>query len=211
MTLGGRSDDSAITARTSQCGDRASLRMCAIENCDCPDWVAKSRSPRRGGVVRPLVWPVVVEWPLLKVQRSVASQGHEWQVPAEAVVGPQNRTGRSQSAADVQNRRVGGSNRLAADIRIRRLNVGGCRNQSVTASWRDGPLYPRNLTFADRRAGRGQPPRHRSPQRLHSTAANGRSRPTAVTRLWAMPAAKPTLTSLLALKRPSQAFRVNCT
>jgi hypothetical protein len=35
-----------------------------------------------------------------------------------------------------------GSSRLAADIRIRRLNVGGCLNQSVTASWRDGPLYP---------------------------------------------------------------------
>ena len=32
--------------------------------------------------------------------------------------------------------------RLVADTRIRRLNVGGCLNQSVTASWRDGPLYP---------------------------------------------------------------------
>jgi hypothetical protein len=51
------------------------------------------------GVVRPLVWLIAVEWPLLKVQRSLASQNHEWQVPAEAVVGPQNLTGCSQSEA----------------------------------------------------------------------------------------------------------------
>jgi hypothetical protein len=59
--------------------------------------VAKSRSPWRGGVVRPLVWPIAVEWPLLEVQRSVASQDDEWQVPAAAVIGPQNLTGCSQS------------------------------------------------------------------------------------------------------------------
>lgn len=59
--------------------------------------VAKSRSPWRGGVVRPLVWPIAVERPLLKVQRSVASQNDEWQVPAAAVIGPQNLTGCTQS------------------------------------------------------------------------------------------------------------------
>jgi len=60
-------------------------------------WVAKSRSPWRRGVVLPLVWPIAVEWLLLKVQRSVASQEDEWQVSAGAVVGPQDLTGCSQS------------------------------------------------------------------------------------------------------------------
>ncbi len=59
--------------------------------------VAKSRSPCRGGVVRPFVLPIAVEWPLLKVQRSVASRDDELQVPAAAVIGPQNLTGCSQS------------------------------------------------------------------------------------------------------------------
>ena len=39
---------------------------------------------------------IAVEWPLLKVQQSVASQNDEWQVPAAAVLGLQNLTGRSQ-------------------------------------------------------------------------------------------------------------------
>ncbi|MBP6627575.1 MAG: hypothetical protein KA187_09205 [Arenimonas sp.] len=48
-----------------------------------------------------LVWPIAVEWPLLKVQRSVASRDDELQVPAPAVIGPQNLTGCSQSFAEV--------------------------------------------------------------------------------------------------------------
>jgi hypothetical protein len=42
---------------------------------------------------------ITVERPLLKVQRSVASQDDEWQVPAAAVIGPGNLTGCSQSSA----------------------------------------------------------------------------------------------------------------
>ncbi|WP_291014758.1 hypothetical protein [Hydrogenophaga sp.] len=30
---------------------------------------------------------IAVEWPLLKAQRSAASQDDEWQVPAAAVIG----------------------------------------------------------------------------------------------------------------------------
>jgi hypothetical protein len=40
--------------------------------------------------------PIAAEWPLLKVQRSVASQDDEWQVPAAAVIGLQKLTGCSQ-------------------------------------------------------------------------------------------------------------------
>jgi len=42
---------------------------------------------------------IVLGWPLLKVQRSVASPHDEWQVPAAAVIGRQNLTGCRQSAA----------------------------------------------------------------------------------------------------------------
>ena len=64
--------------------------------------VAKSRSPWRGGVVRPLVWPIAVEWPLLEVQRSVSSQDVEWQLPAPAVIGTQILTGRRQSWRNIR-------------------------------------------------------------------------------------------------------------
>jgi hypothetical protein len=77
-------------------------RPAALEQPGWQVWVAKSRSPWRGGVVRPLAWPIVVEWPLLRVQRSVASQDDEWQVPTAAVIGPQNLTDCSQSAADIR-------------------------------------------------------------------------------------------------------------
>lgn len=56
----------------------------------------KSRSPWREGVDRYLVRPIAVEWPLLKVQRSVASQDNEWQVSAADVIGLQNLTDCSQ-------------------------------------------------------------------------------------------------------------------
>lgn len=59
-------------------------------------WFAKSQSSWRVGVARHLLWPIAAEWPLLKVQRSVASQDDEWQVPAAAVIGLQNLTGSSQ-------------------------------------------------------------------------------------------------------------------
>jgi Putative transposase len=72
----------------------------------CLHGVAKSRSPWRGGVVRRLVWPVAVEWPLPKVQRSVALQDDEWQVPAAAVIEPQNLTGSSQSDPVVHRARL---------------------------------------------------------------------------------------------------------
>jgi hypothetical protein len=42
------------------------------------------------------VSPIGAEWPLLRVQRSVASQNDERQVSASAVTGLQNLTGRSQ-------------------------------------------------------------------------------------------------------------------
>ena len=58
--------------------------------------VAKSRSRWRGVVARHLLRPIAAEWPLLKVQRSFASQDYEWQVPAAAAVGLQNLTGCSQ-------------------------------------------------------------------------------------------------------------------
>jgi hypothetical protein len=58
--------------------------------------VAKSRSPWRVGDARHVVRPIAVEWLLLKVQRSAASQDDEWQVPAAAVFGQQNLTGCSQ-------------------------------------------------------------------------------------------------------------------
>jgi hypothetical protein len=47
------------------------------------------------------VRPIAAEWPLLKVQRSVASHDDEWQVPAAAVIGLQNLTGCSQPEAAV--------------------------------------------------------------------------------------------------------------
>lgn len=62
-------------------------------------WVAKSRSPWQGGFVLSLVWPIAVEWPLSKVQRSVASLDDEWQVPAGAVIGPRKLIGCNQSEA----------------------------------------------------------------------------------------------------------------
>lgn len=40
--------------------------------------------------------PISAEWPLLKVQRSVASQDPDWQVSAAAVIRVQNLTGCSQ-------------------------------------------------------------------------------------------------------------------
>lgn len=40
--------------------------------------------------------------PLLKVQRSVASQDDEWQVPAAGVTGLQNLTGCSGAVSDAQ-------------------------------------------------------------------------------------------------------------
>ena len=43
--------------------------------------------------------PVTVERLVLKVLRSVASQGNEWQVSAAAVIAPPNLTGRNQSDA----------------------------------------------------------------------------------------------------------------
>jgi len=42
------------------------------------------------------VQSVVAEWPLLKLQRSIASQDDEWQASAAAVTGLQNLTGCSQ-------------------------------------------------------------------------------------------------------------------
>lgn len=42
---------------------------------------------------------------MLKVQRSVASQAGEWPVPAAAVIGPSNPTGRSQSRLCENSRR----------------------------------------------------------------------------------------------------------
>jgi hypothetical protein len=44
------------------------------------------------------VRPIAVEWPLPKVQGSVASQDDEWQVPAAAVIELQNLTGSNQPA-----------------------------------------------------------------------------------------------------------------
>ncbi len=43
--------------------------------------------------------PIAAERPLLKVQRSIASQDDEWQVPAVAVICLQNLTGCSQPQA----------------------------------------------------------------------------------------------------------------
>jgi hypothetical protein len=43
-----------------------------------------------------LVRAIAGEWPLLKVQRSVASQDDEWQVSAADVIGLQNLTDCSQ-------------------------------------------------------------------------------------------------------------------
>lgn len=60
--------------------------------------VAKSRLPWREGVARYLVRPIAAEWPLLKMQRPVASQGDEWQVSVEAVIGLQTLTGCKQPA-----------------------------------------------------------------------------------------------------------------
>jgi hypothetical protein len=48
------------------------------------------------------VRPIAAEWPLPKVQRSVASQDDEWQVSAAAVIGLQNLTGSSQPFADTE-------------------------------------------------------------------------------------------------------------
>lgn len=60
-------------------------------------WVDKSRSPWRVGVARHVVRPIAVKRPLQKVQRSIAAQDDEWQVPAAAVIRLQNLTGCSQS------------------------------------------------------------------------------------------------------------------
>lgn len=64
-----------------------------------PQRVAKSRSSWRVGVARHLVRPIAAEWPLLKLQRSVASQGDERQVSAAAFIGLQNLTDCSQPQA----------------------------------------------------------------------------------------------------------------
>lgn len=55
----------------------------------------------REGVTRHLVRPFAAEWPLLKVQRSVASQDDEWQVSAAAVIGQQNLAGGTQPCSAV--------------------------------------------------------------------------------------------------------------
>lgn len=44
--------------------------------------------------------PVAVEWPLLKMPRTLALQDDKCQVPAAAVIGLQNLTGWSQPQAD---------------------------------------------------------------------------------------------------------------
>ena len=58
--------------------------------------IAKRLLPWREGVARQLVRPIAVEWPLLQMQRSVASQDDEWQVPAAADIGLQDLAGCSQ-------------------------------------------------------------------------------------------------------------------
>lgn len=45
------------------------------------------------------MWLIAAEWPLLTVQRSVASQEDEWQVSASTVIELQNLTGCSQPEA----------------------------------------------------------------------------------------------------------------
>ena len=45
--------------------------------------------------------PIAVEWPLMQMQRSVASQDDEWHVPAAAVIGLHNLTGGSQPFPDI--------------------------------------------------------------------------------------------------------------
>ena len=49
-----------------------------------------------GKAARHLVWLLAAEWQLLKVQRSVASQDHERQVSAAAVIGLGNLTDSTQ-------------------------------------------------------------------------------------------------------------------
>lgn len=68
--------------------------------------IAKSLSPWREGVARQLVRPIAVEWPLMHMQRSVASQDDEWQFPAAAVIGLHNLTGGSQPSLDLGHARV---------------------------------------------------------------------------------------------------------
>ena len=65
-------------------------------------WVATSRSPWLGGVVRPPVWLIAVERPLREDQRSVDPPDAEWQLLAAAVFGPRNLADRSQSEVNVQ-------------------------------------------------------------------------------------------------------------
>ena len=95
-------------------------RVSALPTSSRLHWFAKSRSTSRGGVVRLLVWSIAIEWPLLKVQRSVASQDDEWQVPVVAVFGPQNLTGCSQSKLD-----------LAVHARSPGVGLLGCRSGYV--------------------------------------------------------------------------------
>jgi len=93
--------------------------------------VAKSRSRWRGGVVRPLVRPIPFEWPLLKVQRSVVSQDNEWQVPAAAVIGPQE-PDRLQSVCSRLPAPSGGPlGRLQASTHRVRSCSGGCLHAVV--------------------------------------------------------------------------------
>ena len=63
---------------------------------------AQGREETVVGVARHLVSPIGAEWPLLRVQRLVASQNDERQVSAAAVVGLQNLTGCSQPTGDLR-------------------------------------------------------------------------------------------------------------
>lgn len=49
------------------------------------------------------------EWPLLNVQRSIASQDDKWQVPEADVIGLQNLTDRSQPSGDFDHYGAGSS------------------------------------------------------------------------------------------------------
>jgi hypothetical protein len=57
-----------------------------------------------GRSARHLERHVAVEWPLLKVQRTLATQDDECQVSAAAVIGLQNLTGCSQPASGIEPR-----------------------------------------------------------------------------------------------------------
>jgi hypothetical protein len=48
---------------------------------------SRRADPVEGRSRSPLVWPIAVGRPVIKVQLSVALQDDEWQVPAAAVIG----------------------------------------------------------------------------------------------------------------------------